>query len=351
MILRFIYEHEVPNLIRGWKRALSLTPATVALTFLGALLAAEAHQVGKPPRVGVLFLGSPSTQGVRAEIVREELRKLGYVEGETVTFEIRFANGRLDRVRVLATELVGARVDVIVTAGTLVLQEIRPVVGGIPIVATMVDPISAGWAQSYARPGGNITGVAFELADLTAKRLQLLKEVIPGVSRVAFLYYSGKIPDALRKMAADQLQAAEAAARAMGLSVSMSAVEREGDFENAFASAKRARAQAVLQLGSTSFIAHRHALVDRATKARLPVACEEREFVVIGCLLAYGPSYHDNTRRSVTYVDKILKGAKAGDLPIEQPTKFELAINLRTARALGLTIPPSILLQASEVVE
>ena len=331
--------------------ALSLTPATLALSVLVTLLAAEAQRVEKPPRIGMLFLGSPSTQGVRAEIAREELRKLGYVEGQTITFEIRFANGRLDRVRGLATELVGARVDVILTAGTSVIQEIRPVTGSIPIVATMVDPISAGFAGSFARPGGNITGVAFELADLTAKRLQLLKEVIPGVSRVAFLYYSGKIPEALRKVFADQLQAAEGAARAMGLSVSMSAVEREGDFENAFASAKRARAQAVLQLGSTSFIVHRHALVNGATKARLPVACEEREFVVIGCLLAYGPSYQDNTRRSATYVDRILKGAKAGDLPIEQPTKFDLAINLRTARALGLTIPPSILLQASEVVE
>jgi len=331
--------------------ALSLTPATIALVLLVAVLAAEAQHVGQPPRIGMLFLGSPSTQGVRAEIVREELRKLGYVEGQTITFEVRFGNGRLDKVRSLATELVGARVAVILAAGTSVIQEIRPVAGSIPIVATMVDPISAGFAESYARPGGNITGVAFELADLTAKRLQLLKEVIPRVSRVAFLHYSGKVPDALRKVDADQRNAAEAAARAMGLSVSMSAVEREGDFENAFASAKRARAQAVLQLGSTSFIAHRHALMDRAMKARLPVACEEREFVVIGCLLAYGPSYQENTRRSAAYVDRILKGARAADLAIEQPTKFELAINLRTARALGLTIPPSILLQASEVVE
>jgi putative tryptophan/tyrosine transport system substrate-binding protein len=325
--------------------ALSLTGATIALTILVALLAAEAQQLERPPRIGMLFLGSPSTQGVRAEIAREELRKLGYVEGQTITFEIRFANGRLDRVRGLTTELVRARVDVILTAGTSVVQEIRPVAGSIPIVANMIDPISAGFAESFARPGRNITGVAFEMADLTAKRLQLLKEVIPGVSRVAFLYYAGKIPEALRKVAVDQMQAAEAAARTMGLSVSMSGVEREGDFESAFMSAKRARAQAMLQLGSTSFIVHRHSLVDRATKARLPVACEEREFVVIGCLLAYGPSYQDNTRRSVTYVDRILKGAKAGELPIEQPTKFDLAINLRTARALGLTIPPSILLR------
>jgi putative tryptophan/tyrosine transport system substrate-binding protein len=251
----------------------------------------------------------------------------------------------------LATELVDARVDIILTGGTAVVQEVRPIAGSIPIVASMVDPISAGFAESFARPGGNITGVAFELADLTAKRLQLLKEIIPGLSRVAFLYYAGEVPEALRKVAADQLQAAETAARALGLSASTSRVEREGDFENALASVKRARAQAVFQLGSTWFGAHRRALIDRATKARLPVACEEREFVVIGCLFAYGPSYHDNTRRAAIYVDRILRGARAGDLPIEEPTKFELAINLRTARALGLTISPSILLQASEVVE
>ena len=147
------------------------------------------------------------------------------------------------------------------------------------------------------------------------------------------------------------LQSAEAAARRLGLSVIMAPVEREGDFEAAFASAKGARAQAVLQLGSTWFTAHRHALVNHATKARLPVACEEREFVLIGCLLAYGPSYHDNTRRSAVYVDRILKGAKAGDVPIEQPTKFELVINLKTAKSLGLTIPQSLLLRADQVIQ
>ena len=332
-------------------RTVILTLATVALVYLGVMPVAEAQQVGRPPRIGVLFLGSSSTERVRADIVREELRKLAYVEGQTIAFEIRFANGQLDKVRGLAADLVDARVDIILTAGTSVVQEIRPIVGSTPIVASMVDPISAGFAESFAHPGGNITGVAFELADLTAKRLQLLKEIIPGLSRVAFLYYSGKVPDALRKVGADQLQAAETAARALGLSVSMLGVEREADFEDAFASVRRVRAHAMLQLGATWFGAHRRALVNEATKARFPVACEEREFVVIGCLLAYGPNSHDSTRRVATYVDRILKGARVGDLPIEQPTKFELAINLRTAKALGLTIPQSILLQASEVIE
>lgn len=318
---------------------------------LAAPLATGAQQAGKPPRVGMLFLGSPSIFGVRADLVREELRRLGYVEGQTITFEIRFANGRLDRVRGLATELVAARVDIILTGGTSVVQGIRPVAGSIPIVATMVDPIGAGFAESLARPGGNITGPAFDIADLVTKRLQLLKEVIPGMSRVAFLHYSGSRDEATRKVGAAQMQAAEAAARALGLTVSMAAVQREGDFENAFASAKQARAQAMLQLGASSFVAHRHALVGRATKARLPIACEEREFVVIGCLLAYGPNFNELSRRSVTYVDRILKGAKAGDLPIELPTTFELIINLKTAKALGLTMPQSLLQRADQVIE
>src|SRR5262245_54214937 len=203
-----------PSLIRAWMLALGMTPATVALTFLVAMLAAEAQQIGRPPRIGILYLGSQSTQGVFAEVAREELRRLGYVDRETVILEIRFANGRLDRVRGLATELVGAHVDIILTSGTSVVQEIRPVAGNTPIVASMVDPVSAGFAESFAHPGGNITGVAFELADLTAKRLQLLKEIIHGVSRVAFLYYSDLIPDALRKVAADTLQPTAGAAAA-----------------------------------------------------------------------------------------------------------------------------------------
>jgi putative ABC transport system substrate-binding protein len=331
--------------------SLSLTPATGALTVFVALLPAEAQRMGSSPRIGILFLGSQSTQGVRAEITRQELRKRGYVEGRTIMLEIRFADGRLDRVRELATELVAARVDAILTGGTIVVQEIRAVARGIPIVAGMVDPIRAGFAESYARPGRNITGIAFEISDLTAKRLQLLKEIIPGMSRVAFLYSSGGMSEALRPIADDQRRVAEGAARAFGLSVSMSVVERDGEFDDAFASARRARAEAMLQLGSTSFNAPRKAIVDRAAKARLPVSCEEREFVVIGCLLACGPSYPDMARPAVAYVDRILKGAKASELPIEQPTKFELAINLKIAKGLGLTIPRSVLLQASEIVE
>jgi putative ABC transport system substrate-binding protein len=324
--------------------ALSLIPPAVALFVLVELPAAHAQQAGKVARVGMLFPGSSQTAGARAQLVRDELGKLGYVEGQTITFDIRFANGQLDRVRELAAELVRARVDLIVTSGSPTVQVIRPIAGSIPIVvATMGDPIGTGFARSLARPGGNITGLAWEDADLVTKRLQLLKEAMPGVSRIALLYDSG-----------DRMghpQEAATAARALGLTAAVFAVDRAGDFENAFASAKRARAQAMLLLGSPSFAFHRQALMDRATKARLPVVCEGRDFVVLGCLLAYGPSFDDMFRRSATYVDRILKGAKAGDLPIELPTKFELIINLRAGRAFGLTIPQTILLQATEVVE
>ncbi len=324
----------------------------LALSVLGAPLAAAPQQSGKVARIGMLFLGSPSTQGSRLELVREELRKLGYVEGQTITFEVRWANGRLDRVHELATELVGARVDLIVTSGSQLVQVIRRVAGSIPIVVgIMSDPISAGFAASFARPGGNITGLAFQDADLGTKRLQLLKEVVPGLSRVAFLYDPRGPDEATRKFAAGILQETEAAARTLGLAAHVFRVDRAGDFEKAFASARRARAQAVLQISSPLFAANRQALVDMATKVRLPVACETREFVVLGCLLSYGPSFDEMFRRVATYVDKILRGAKAGELPIEQPTKFEFVINLRTAKGLGLAVPQSILVRADEIIQ
>src|SRR5262245_55728058 len=326
------------------------------VTGLGAVLVAargaEAQQAGKIPRVGMLFLGSASAQGVRAQLIRDELRKLGYAEGETVMFDVRWADGRLDRVSELATELVRADVDVVVTSGSQLVQAIRPIARNIPIVvAVMSDPISSGFAASFARPGRNITGLAFQDADLGTKRLQLLTEVVPGLSRIA-LFFDPRGPDeTTRKFAVAILRDIERASGTLGLSVHVFRVGRVSDFENAFVSAKRARAQAVLQISSPLFAAHRQALVDLARKHQLPVACETREFVVLGCLLSYGPSFDDMFRRAATYVDKILKGTKAGDLPIEQPTKFELVINLKTAKALGLTLTPSLLLRADQVIE
>src|SRR5262249_2620025 len=318
--------------------------------FIGPLIAET--QAGEIPRGGMLFLGSASAQGVRAPLIRDELRELGYVEGQTVMFDVRWADGRLDRVSELATELVRADVDLIVTSGSQLVQFIRPIAGNIPIVVgVMSDPVSAGFAASFARPGGDITGLAFQDSDLSTKRLQLLTEVVPGLSRIALLFDPRGPDETTRKFAAGILRDTETAARALGLSVHVLRVGRVSDFDNAFSSAKRVRAQAVLQISSPLFAAYRQALVDLATKLQLPVACETSEFVVLGCLLSYGPSFDDMFRRAATYVDKILKGARPGDLPIEQPTKFELVINLKTAKALGLTIPQTLLLQADRVIE
>jgi ABC-type uncharacterized transport system substrate-binding protein len=323
---------------------------TLGLTL--APLVTEAQQAERTPRIGMLFLGSASTQGTRAQLIRDELGKLGYVDGQTIIFDVRWANGRLERVAALATELVRAEVDLIVTSGSQLVQVIRPIAGSIPIVVgIMSDPISAGFATSFARPGGNITGLAFQDSDLGTKRLQLLTEVIPRLSRIA-LFFDPRGPDeATRKFAAAILHDTETAARALGLTVHVFRVERASDFEHAYASAKRVRAQAVLQISSPLFAAYREALVDLAMKHRTPVACETSEFVVLGCLLSYGPSFDDMFRHAAVYVDKILKGAKPGDLPIEQPTKFELVINLKTAKALGLTIPQTLLLRADQIIE
>jgi putative ABC transport system substrate-binding protein len=327
------------------------------ITLIGGSILAEpfvteAQQAGKISRVGMLFLGSASAQGVRAQLIRDELRKLGYVEGQTVMFEVRWADGRLDRVSELARELVRADVDLIVTSGSQLVQAIRPIAGNIPIVVgVMSDPVNAGFAASFARPGGNITGLAFQDSDLGTKRLQLLTEVVPRLSRIALLFDPRGPDEATRTLAAAILRDTQTAARALGITTHVFRVGRVSDLENAFSRAKRVGAQAVLEISSPLFAAYRPAFVDLATKHQLPVACESSEFVVLGCLLSYGPSFDDMFRRAAVYVDKILKGAKPGDLPIEQPTKFELVVNLKTAEALGLTIPQSVLLQADQVIE
>jgi putative tryptophan/tyrosine transport system substrate-binding protein len=247
----------------------------LAVSLVAAPLSAEAQQPGKIPRIGMLFLGSASTQGIRAQLIRDELAKLGYVEGQTIIFDVRFANGRLDRVSELATELVRSDVDVVVTSGSQLVQAIRPIARSIPIVVgVMSDPISAGFVASFARPGGNITGLAFQDADLGTKRLQLLTEVMPAMSRIALLFDPRGPDEATRKFAAVILRDTETAARALGLTAHVYRVGRVSDFENAFVSAKRARAQAVMQISSPLFAAHRQALVDLATKHQLPVACE-----------------------------------------------------------------------------
>jgi len=276
------------------------------------------------------------------------LRDLGYVEGGTIVIEYRGAEGKPERLPALTAELVALKVDVIVASGTPQALAVKEVTRTLPIVfAAVADPIASGVVTSLARPGGNITGTSLLAPDLVGKRLEQLKQAVPSISRVAVLWQPGGLGERADK---EMLQGTEVAARALG--VRLQVVEARGpeDFDRAFSDMIRARAGAVTVLPSNIFITERRRLVDLAAKKRLPAVYGLREFVDTGGLMSYGANPADSFRRAATYVDKILKGAKPGDLPIEQPTKFELVINLKTAKALGLTIPPSLLGRADEVI-
>jgi putative ABC transport system substrate-binding protein len=276
---------------------------------------------------------------------RQGLRDLGYVEGQNLLLEYRYAEGREERLPDLAAELVRLQVNVIVAEGTPGTRAAQRATRAVPIVGVLLgDPLGAGFAASFARPGGNITGLAFQNTDLSTKRLELLQEAVPRVTRLAVLW------DSHNPAAASAVQALEEPARSLGVQLHLLEVQGLQDFDSAFEAAQQGRAQALIQMGSPLFYTHRKTLLDLMAKSRLPTSCEQRLFVVEGCLMAYGPSFPDLFRRAATYVDKILKGASPADLPIEQPTRFELVINLKTAQALGLTIPPTLLFQADEVI-
>jgi putative tryptophan/tyrosine transport system substrate-binding protein len=297
------------------------------------------------PRIGILETGSPSSPTPSQAAFRQGLRDLGYVEAKNILLEYRYAEGRFERLPALAAELTHLKVDVLVTSGSQPVHALKQATSTIPIVGVVLaDPIGTGFAASFARPGGNITGLAFQNADLSTKRLELLMEAVPGVTRVAVLWDSHfpASPSAVR--------ATEEAARALGLQVQLLEVQGPEDFARVVAAATQERAQALFQVASSLFATHRETFLDLVAKSRLPVTCETRPFVVAGCLMTYGPSFPDMYRRAAYYVDRILKGAKPADLPVEQPMKFELVINLKTAEALGLTIPPTILFQADEVI-
>jgi putative tryptophan/tyrosine transport system substrate-binding protein len=263
--------------------------------------------------------------------------------------EYRDAEGKYERFPALATELVALKVDLIVVTSTVSGVAVKQATRTIPIVFTWAaDPVGSGLVTSLARPGGNITGLSFLAADLVGKRLELLKQAVPGVSRVAALWHPG---DYVERMEKDMLTAADHAARALGLQLQVVEARGPEDFDRAFSDMTRARADAVTVQSTNIFFIERTRLVDLAAKNRLPAMYLSREFVDAGGLMSYGPNVADLHRRAATYVDKILKGAKPGDLPVEQPTKFELVINLKTANALGLTVPPAILARADEVIE
>jgi putative ABC transport system substrate-binding protein len=306
-------------------------------------LAAEAQPPGKIPRIGILRPGTPPDPMVEA--FRQGLRELGYAEERNIRIEYRWTEGRDERLPDLAADLARLKVDIIVTSG-LGTQAAKRATSTIPIVMQVsIDPVVNGLVASLGRPGGNITGLTTSTEDLPGKWMELLKDILPRVSRVAVLFDPTSSPDA-------QLKAAEAAARSLGVRLQTLKVGRSDELGPAFAEAQKNRAEGLIIFGSAFVFAHRTRLVELAATHRLPTIYDQRQFVVgSGGLMSYGPNIHDLFRRSATYVDKILKGAKPADLPIEQPTKFELVINLRAAKALGLTIPPAVLARADEIIQ
>jgi putative ABC transport system substrate-binding protein len=300
-----------------------------------------ARAAGKIARVGLLTLSAPAEMISRLAAFRDGMHELGYLEGQNVVFEARFAEGRVDRLTALTAQLLQANVDVIVTSGHPAIRALQLASSTTPIVAAiMSDPVEEGFAVSYARPGGNITGLAFQDAELITKRLEILKEVVPSLSRVVALWDPG--------MPASLLKATESTADALGLTLTVLPAGNLTEIGKAFDSSK---AQALFEISSPRFAAMRVGIAASAIEKGLPTACEEREFAASGCLVSYGPSFTAMFGRAAYYVDKILKGSKPADLPIEQPTKFELVINLKTAKALGLTVAPGLLSRADEVIE
>jgi len=319
---------------------------TLILSLLTVPLTSHAQPTAHVPRLGLLMLGSASGFASGIDAFRQGLRDLGYVEEQNIMLESRYAEGSFERLPDLAAELIRLKVDVLVTSGSQPVQALQHATSTIPIVGVILaDPIGTGFAASFARPGGNITGLAFQNTDLSTKRLELLKEAVPGVTRIAVLW------DSHNPASASAVRATQEAARSLGVQLHLLEVQGPEDFASAFEAAHQGRAQALLQVGSPLFGTHSEPLLDLVAQSRLPATCETRAFVVEGCLMAYGPSFTEMWRRAATYVDKILKGAKPADLPMEQPMKFELVLNLKTAKALGITMSPSLLLLADEVIQ
>jgi len=326
------------------KRFVGLFAIFVTLAAWGAV--ALAQQQKKVPRIGFLTTLSPSTISDRIEAFRQGLRELGYVEGKNIVIEWRYAEEKLDRLPALVSELVGLKVDVIVTGGTAATRPAKQATVTIPIVMAFDDdPIGSGFAASLARPGGNITGLSTQASEISGKRLELLREIVPKLSRVAVLGTS------TRPGNAQSLREVELAAGALGVKLQYLDVLSPEDIETAFRGASKGRAEAVLTLNSTVLISHRRQVADLAVKSRLPAIYYAPEFVEDGGLVTYGVSITDLFRRAASYVDKILKGAKPADLPVEQPTKFEFVINLKAAKQIGLTIPPNVLARADKVIK
>jgi putative ABC transport system substrate-binding protein len=329
----------------GMRRPLRKT-ALGSILFAGALLAVaftvEAQQQKKIPRIGYVSSDFNST---RIEAFRQGLRDLGYVEGQNIVIEHRYAEGNLDRLPALAAELVRLKVDVIFAETTPAVQAAKKATTTVPIVTVSGDPVGFGFVASLARPGGNITGLANLSPELVGKRLDLLKEVVPRVSRVAVLFNPDSPGAALR------MRETEAAAPSLGIKLQPVEVRGPNDLEHAFSAMKKERAGALIPLTSPLISDQRKQIVELAAKNRLPAMYDSRVFSEAGGLMSYGTNLADLDRRAAMYVDKILKGAKPGDLPIEQPKKFELIVNLKAAKQIDLTIPPNVLARADRVIK
>ena len=319
---------------------------TAAVALLVVTSPGDAQSSTKVPRIGVLYTGTPSTASQSSEAFRQGLREQGYVDGQNIVVENRFGDGKPERLIELAAELVRIKVDVIVTSTDESIVAVKRQTQTTPIVMTASnDPVGTGFVSSLARPGGNVTGFTSISPELSAKKLELLREAVPGLSRVAIMW-NPDIPGALL-----DYKATEEAARSLRLQLQSVEVSRADDIDRAFSALTTGRAEALIVVPSTLTLDNRGKIASLAQKNRLPSMYGGRAFAEAGGLMAYGSILTERWRRAATYVDKILKGAKPGELPVEQPTKFELVINMKTAKALGLTLPSSLLRRADELIQ
>jgi putative ABC transport system substrate-binding protein len=316
-----------------------------ALAVLLTLAVADTEAQPNPHRrIGFLNPASPVSMGPMHEAFRQGLRELGWTEGQNLTIEYRWAHGDAQRIPALAADLVQLRVDVIFTTGTHPIRVVKEATSTIPVVfVVLTDPVGSGLVTSFARPGGNLTGLASQFEDLITKQPQLLREALPAVPRIALVHRPEISPGIIG--------AAENAARNVGFSFRTFKVSDVPQYESALKTAQRERCGAILVLPSPIFSSQRGQLIELAAKYRLPAIYEFKEFVQDGGLMSYGPNMTRMFRSAAGYVDRILRGARPGDLPIERPTTFELAINLKTAKTLGLTIPPSVLGRADQLID
>jgi putative tryptophan/tyrosine transport system substrate-binding protein len=323
-----------------------ITVLTLCAMLLALSFPVEAQQARKIPRIGFLSAGSADSMSGRVEAFRRGLREHGYTEGQNIVVEYRYAEDKLDRLREFAEELAQLKVDVIVTGGPIATRPAKETAGTIPIVlAYEADPVRTGLVASLARPGGNITGLTSNAEELNGKRLELLKETIPKLSRVAALRNPGMLGTA------EALRDAELAAQSLGLKIQALEIRGPNDLDGIFQAAKKGSAGALMTIGDPVAFMHRKRVADLAIKNRLATIHGQIPFAEAGGLMVYGPNDADMYRRAATFVDKILKGTKPADLPVERPVKFDLIINLKTAKQIGLTVPPNVLARADRVIK